>query len=139
MSNSQLSTEPGQLQREAPVNWCPKDQTVLANEQVEDGRCWRCGSLVERRNLSQWFLKITAFADRLLEAIETLGGWPEKIRTMQRNWIGRSEGVTSMGAAVDSAIPAEAAAGSNRPSLGQEGCAPARKSVRTRVVARSVS
>jgi leucyl-tRNA synthetase len=80
--------------REAPVNWCPKDQTVLANEQVEDGRCWRCGSLVERRNLSQWFLKITAYADRLLAGIDTLEGWPEKIRTMQRNWIGRSEGVT---------------------------------------------
>jgi len=80
--------------REAPVNWCPKDQTVLANEQVEDGRCWRCGSLVERRNLSQWFLKITAFADRLLRDIDGLDGWPEKIRIMQRNWIGRSEGVT---------------------------------------------
>ena len=80
--------------REAPVNWCPADQTVLANEQVEDGRCWRCGSLVERRNLSQWFLKITAFADRLLESIDRLDGWPEKIRVMQRNWIGRSEGVT---------------------------------------------
>jgi leucyl-tRNA synthetase len=80
--------------REAPVNWCPKDQTVLANEQVEDGRCWRCGSLVERRNLSQWFLKITAFADRLLASIDGLDGWPEKIRLMQRNWIGRSVGVT---------------------------------------------
>jgi len=80
--------------REAPVNWCPKDQTVLANEQVEDGRCWRCESLVERRNLSQWFLRITAYADRLLEAIDRLKGWPDKIRTMQRNWIGRSEGVT---------------------------------------------
>ena len=80
--------------REAPVNWCPKDQTVLANEQVEDGRCWRCSSLVERRNLSQWFLKITDFADRLLAGIGTLSGWPEKIRIMQRNWIGRSEGVT---------------------------------------------
>ena len=80
--------------REAPVNWCPKDQTVLANEQVEDGRCWRCGSMVERRNLSQWFLKITSFADRLLASIDRLEGWPEKIRTMQRNWIGRSEGVT---------------------------------------------
>jgi leucyl-tRNA synthetase len=80
--------------REAPVNWCPKDQTVLANEQVEDGRCWRCGSLVERRNLSQWFLKITDFADRLLASIDTLDGWPDKIRIMQRNWIGRSEGVT---------------------------------------------
>ncbi|GAC1304805.1 MAG: leucine--tRNA ligase [Vulcanimicrobiaceae bacterium] len=80
--------------REAPVNWCPKDRTVLANEQVEDGRCWRCQSLVERRNLSQWFLKITAFADRLLASIDGLDGWPEKIRAMQRNWIGRSEGVT---------------------------------------------
>jgi len=80
--------------REAPVNWCPKDQTVLANEQVEDGRCWRCNSLVERRNLSQWFLQITDYADRLLESIDSLNGWPDKIRTMQRNWIGRSEGVT---------------------------------------------
>jgi leucyl-tRNA synthetase len=80
--------------REAPVNWCPKDQTVLANEQVQDGRCWRCDSPVERRNLSQWFLKITAYADRLLEAIDGLEGWPEKIRAMQRNWIGRSEGIT---------------------------------------------
>jgi leucyl-tRNA synthetase len=80
--------------REAPVNWCPLDQTVLANEQVEDGRCWRCSSLVERRLLSQWFLKITDFADRLLEGIERLDGWPERIKTMQRNWIGRSEGVT---------------------------------------------
>ena len=80
--------------REAPVNWCPKDQTVLANEQVEDGRCWRCGTIVERRNLSQWFLKITAYADRLLAAIDSLDGWPDKIRAMQRNWIGRSEGVT---------------------------------------------
>ncbi|MGH7728641.1 MAG: leucine--tRNA ligase [Vulcanimicrobiaceae bacterium] len=80
--------------REAPVNWCPKDRTVLANEQVEDGRCWRCGTLVERRNLSQWFLRITAYADRLLADLGALDGWPEKIRTMQRNWIGRSEGVT---------------------------------------------
>ncbi len=80
--------------REAPVNWCPHDRTVLANEQVENGRCWRCGHLVERRNLSQWFLKITDYADRLLDDIKTLDGWPEKIRTMQRNWIGRSEGVT---------------------------------------------
>jgi leucyl-tRNA synthetase len=80
--------------REAPVNWCPKDQTVLANEQVEDGRCWRCGTVVERRNLSQWFLKITDFADRLLASLDGMTGWPDKIRTMQRNWIGRSEGVT---------------------------------------------
>src|ERR1700734_3618312 len=80
--------------REAPVNWCPQDQTVLANEQVQDGRCWRCGHLVERRNLSQWFLKITDYADRLLAGIDRLDGWPERIKTMQRNWIGRSEGVT---------------------------------------------
>ncbi|MDQ2992680.1 MAG: leucine--tRNA ligase [Candidatus Eremiobacteraeota bacterium] len=79
--------------REAPVNWCPHDATVLANEQVVDGKCWRCGHAVERRNLSQWFLKITDFADRLLNDLETLPGWPERTRVMQRNWIGRSEGV----------------------------------------------
>jgi leucyl-tRNA synthetase len=80
--------------REAPVNWCPVDQTVLANEQVEDGVCWRCGSVVERRKLSQWFLKITDYADRLLAGIEQLDGWPARIKTMQRNWIGKSAGVT---------------------------------------------
>ena len=79
--------------REAPVNWCPHDKTVLANEQVVDGKCWRCEHAVERRNLSQWFLKITDFADRLLDGLETLPGWPERTKTMQRNWIGRSEGV----------------------------------------------
>jgi leucyl-tRNA synthetase len=78
--------------REAPVNWCPHDRTVLANEQVIDGRCWRCDHLVERRNLSQWFLRITAYADRLLDDLANLSGWPERTRTMQRNWIGRSEG-----------------------------------------------
>ena len=78
--------------RKAPVNWCPHDQTVLANEQVIDGRCWRCNHVVERRNLSQWFLKITDYADRLLADLEKLDGWPERTRTMQRNWIGRSEG-----------------------------------------------
>ncbi len=80
--------------REAPVNWCPHDRTVLANEQVIDGRCWRCAHLVERRNLSQWFLRITAYADRLLNDLAKLSGWPEATRTMQRNWIGRSEGAT---------------------------------------------
>jgi leucyl-tRNA synthetase len=79
--------------REAPVNWCPHDRTVLANEQVIDGRCWRCRHLVERRSLSQWFLKITAYADRLLDDLEKLAGWPEQTRAMQRNWIGRSQGV----------------------------------------------
>ncbi len=79
--------------REAPVNWCPNDKTVLANEQVVDGRCWRCEHLVERRNLSQWFLKITDYADRLLNDLNRLDGWPDRTRTMQRNWIGRSEGV----------------------------------------------
>ncbi|HYL27757.1 MAG TPA: class I tRNA ligase family protein, partial [Candidatus Nitrosotalea sp.] len=78
--------------REAPVNWCPHDQTVLANEQVIDGRCWRCDHLVERRKLSQWFLRITDYADRLLSDLSKLGGWPERTRAMQRNWIGRSEG-----------------------------------------------
>ncbi|HEY0613900.1 MAG TPA: leucine--tRNA ligase [Candidatus Elarobacter sp.] len=80
--------------REAPVNWCPVDQTVLANEQVENGRCWRCGAAVERRNLAQWFFKITDYVERLLEGLDRLPGWPERIKTMQRNWIGKSEGVT---------------------------------------------
>ena len=80
--------------KEAPVNWCPVDQTVLANEQAEGGVCWRCGSKVERRLLNQWFFKITAYADALLEGIDKLEGWPERVRTMQRNWIGRSEGTT---------------------------------------------
>ncbi len=75
------------------VNWDPVDQTVLANEQVIDGRGWRSGALVERREIPQWFMKITAYADELLECLDTLEGWPESVRTMQRNWIGRSEGV----------------------------------------------
>ncbi len=76
----------------APVNWCPKDQTVLANEQVVDGACERCGTPVEKRNLAQWFFKITDYADRLLEDLDLLDEWPDRVRTMQRNWIGRSEG-----------------------------------------------
>jgi leucyl-tRNA synthetase len=78
--------------KEAPVNWCPHDQTVLANEQVIDGRCERCGHLVESRRLEQWFFRITAYADRLLEDMALLESWPERVLTMQRNWIGRSEG-----------------------------------------------
>jgi len=78
--------------KEAPVNWCPNDQTVLANEQVIDGRCERCGFEVESRSLEQWFFRITAYADRLLEEMELLESWPERVLTMQRNWIGRSEG-----------------------------------------------
>ncbi len=77
---------------EAPVQWCPVDQTVLANEQVIDGHCERCGSLVEARNLEQWFFKITAYADRLLADFDVLESWPDSVTTMQRNWIGRSEG-----------------------------------------------
>jgi leucyl-tRNA synthetase len=78
--------------KEAPVNWCPNDQTVLANEQVIKGRCERCGHEVELRNLEQWFFRITAYADRLLDDMELLESWPERVLTMQRNWIGRSEG-----------------------------------------------
>jgi leucyl-tRNA synthetase len=77
---------------EAPVQWCPNDQTVLANEQVIDGRCERCGALVEARNLEQWFFRITEYADRLLSDFDLLESWPEHVVTMQRNWIGRSEG-----------------------------------------------
>ncbi|MGA7303483.1 MAG: leucine--tRNA ligase, partial [Rhodothermales bacterium] len=77
----------------APVNWCPVDMTVLANEQVVDGCCWRCDTPVERREIPQWFMKITAYADELLAELDNLPGWPESVKTMQRNWIGRSEGL----------------------------------------------
>jgi leucyl-tRNA synthetase len=78
--------------KRSTVNWCPVDETVLANEQVIDGACWRCGTTVERRDLEQWFFRITAYADELLTSLETLSAWPEKVVVMQRNWIGRSEG-----------------------------------------------
>ena len=81
---------------EAAVQWCPVDQTVLANEQVIDGRCDRCGSLVEPRRLAQWFFKITDYADRLLEDFNALESWPENVITMQRNWVGRSEGAETV-------------------------------------------
>jgi leucyl-tRNA synthetase len=76
----------------APVNWCPKDQTVLANEQVIDGRCDRCDTIVEKRDLEQWFFKITDYAQRLLDDLSRLDEWPDRVRIMQENWIGRSEG-----------------------------------------------
>src|SRR3954470_20001396 len=78
--------------KRSTVNWCPVDNTVLANEQVVDGACWRCGSVVEQRSLEQWFFKITHYADELLAGMTELGEWPEKVLTMQRNWVGRSEG-----------------------------------------------
>ncbi|BCW87087.1 Leucine--tRNA ligase [Alphaproteobacteria bacterium SO-S41] len=80
--------------KESAVNWDPVDMTVLANEQVVDGRGWRSGALVEKKKLTQWFFKITAFADELLDDLKTLDRWPEKVRAMQANWIGRSEGAT---------------------------------------------
>lgn len=75
------------------VNWCPHDLTVLANEQVIDGCCWRCDTPVERKEIPQWFIKITDYAEELLNDLDTLDEWPEQVKTMQRNWIGRSEGV----------------------------------------------
>ncbi len=79
--------------KKSKVNWCPQCQTVLANEQVIDGRCWRHeDTIVEQRDLEQWFFRITAYAQELLDGLDKLQGWPEKVRTMQRNWIGRSEG-----------------------------------------------
>ena len=77
----------------AVVNWDPVDQTVLANEQVVDGRGWRSGAPVERREIPQWFLRITDYADELLDGLDKLPGWPDAVKTMQRHWIGRSEGV----------------------------------------------
>jgi len=79
--------------KNAEVNWDPVDQTILANEQVVNGRGWRSGALVERREIPQWFFKITDYADELLDQLDNLPGWPEQVKTMQRNWIGRSEGV----------------------------------------------
>ena len=79
--------------KKSKVNWCPECATVLANEQVIDGCCWRHeDTLVEQRDLEQWFFRITAYAQELLDGLDKLDGWPEKVRTMQRNWIGRSEG-----------------------------------------------
>lgn len=79
--------------KKAPVNWCPKCQTVLANEQVINGRCERCDSQVEEKNLEQWFFKITSYAQRLLDDLKLLEHWPERVKTMQENWIGKSQGV----------------------------------------------
>ena len=86
--------EKGLVERQTTtVNWDPVDQTVLANEQVENGRGWRSGALIERREMPQWTLKITRYADELADALDAMDGWPEQVRAMQRNWIGRSEGV----------------------------------------------
>jgi leucyl-tRNA synthetase len=79
--------------KKSTVNWDPVDQTVLANEQVVDGRGWRSGAIVEQKEISQWFLKITAYADELIDEVKKLQGWPQRVRTMQVNWVGRSEGV----------------------------------------------
>ncbi|QNI36126.1 leucine--tRNA ligase [Edaphobacter albus] len=96
--------------KKSKVNWCPDCQTVLANEQVINGRCWRHeDTIVELRDLTQWFLRITKYADELLDGLEKLEGWPEKVRTMQRNWIGRSEGAL-VDFAVDGATPKNAKA-----------------------------
>ncbi len=89
--------------KSATVNWDPVDMTVLANEQVVDGRGWRSNAPVEKRELTQWFFRITDFAEELLEAIDTLDGWPEKVRVMQRNWIGKSRGIEIPFALTDAA------------------------------------
>ncbi len=91
--------------KSAVVNWDPVDQTVLANEQVIDGRGWRSGALVEKREIPQWFLKITAYAQQLLDELDRLDGWPDAVKTMQRNWIGRSEGLEIQFPVADHAEP----------------------------------
>ena len=78
--------------KEAEVNWDPVDKTVLANEQVIDGKGWRSGALVEKKKLSQWFFNITKFSDQLLNELDNLNGWPNKVKLMQKNWIGKSLG-----------------------------------------------
>ena len=93
----------------SPVNWCPSCKTVLANEQVVDGRCWRCGSIPVKRELSQWYLKITDYAQELLDGLDDLPGWPDRVKQMQRNWIGRSEGaeITFTLADIDGKTPTD--------------------------------
>ena len=91
--------------KEAVVNWDPVDMTVLANEQVIDGRGWRSGALVEKRKLTQWFLRITNYADDLIEGLKTLERWPEKVRLMQENWIGRSKGLRMTFRWADQPVP----------------------------------
>ncbi len=95
--------------RNNPVNWCPSCKTVLANEQVTEGRCWRCDSEVEKRPLTQWYLKITDYAQELLDDLDQLEGWPERVKQMQANWIGRSEGaeVTFTLCDADGSVPAQ--------------------------------
>ena len=104
--------EAGLVERKnSPVNWCPKCGTVLANEQVTEGKCWRCGSEVEKRDLTQWYYKITKYSDQLLADLDKLGGWPERVRMQQANWIGKSEGAAINFTMCDAAgnSPAEAA------------------------------
>ncbi|MGH9175286.1 MAG: class I tRNA ligase family protein, partial [Vicinamibacterales bacterium] len=102
--------------RRSTVNWCPNDQTVLANEQVVDGACWRCGAMVAQKDLEQWFFRITAYADDLLDAAGHLSNWPEKVLTMQRNWIGRSEGAR-VTFPLQSAVEGEAAVPTEMPAI----------------------
>ncbi|MDO4526958.1 MAG: class I tRNA ligase family protein, partial [Candidatus Saccharibacteria bacterium] len=99
-------------QKESYQWWCPVDKTVLANEQVENGKCWRCGHEVEKKKMKQWFFKITEYADELLDEIDSLE-WPDKIKTMQRNWIGRS-----VGAEIEFAIAAGSSEASRPSSRG---------------------
>ena len=95
--------------RNNPVNWCPSCATVLANEQVIEGKCWRCDSEVDKRPLTQWYLKITDYAQELLDDLDQLEGWPERVKQQQANWIGRSEGaeVTFTLCDADGSVPAE--------------------------------
>jgi leucyl-tRNA synthetase len=106
--------------KKSKVNWCPECATVLANEQVIDGRCWRHeDTIVEQRDLVQWFFRITAYAQQLLDGLDKLDGWPEKVRTMQRNWIGRSEG-TEVDFFLENAGPSTSHGAQSAPSSAQE-------------------
>ncbi len=122
------------FRKQSKVNWCPLCATVLANEQVIDGCCWRHeDTVVEQRDLEQWFLRTTNYAQELLDGLDKLPGWPEKVRTMQRNWIGRSEGAT-----VEFVLDPAAAEPNRQPAMAKSPCAarkvllPALRSVRTR-------
>lgn len=127
-------------QKESYQWWCPVDQTVLANEQVENGHCWRCGHEVEKKKMKQWFFKITAYADELLDGIDALD-WPDKIKTMQKNWIGRSEGaeVGFQIARDERATSRSANAGNDEQTVGQSAGSGAAEHEDLARAARSVS
>ena len=116
------------------VNWCPSCQTILANEQVEGGRCWRCESEVEVKEIEGWFFKITDYAEELLDWCDRLPGWPERVMTMQRNWIGRSDGAEFELPVAGRSDVKIAMRRSSRPATGRSNSAPSLRPIQLRCI-----